>query len=77
MSRTHAKQTPPACDLESLPRGALLTRKQLATHLNVHQQTLKRWAADGKGPRITRLENQVRHRVGDVLEWMGAKDVCV
>lgn len=77
MSQVREKHTSSACDLESLPRGALLTRKQLATYLNVHQQTLKRWAADGKGPPALRLERQVRHRVGDVLDWMGAKDVCV
>lgn len=57
-------------DLHSLPASAFLTRAQLAPVLGFSQRTLKRWPVEGRGPRITYLENRPRYRVSDVLAWI-------
>lgn len=62
-------------DIEKLPPSSFLTRAQMVPILNVSVPTLKRWASEGKGPKVTHLENRVvRYRVSDVLHWMGAED---
>lgn len=64
------QSTPEILDLQSLPASAFVTRAQLAPALGFSLPTLKRWAGEGKGPRITYLENRPRYRVSDVLEWI-------
>ena len=64
-----ANETP--LDLEALPPSAFLTRAQLAPAIGFSVVTLKRWAGDGEGPRITYLgRNRPRYRVRDVLAWI-------
>jgi len=60
-----------AVDISQLPPDALLTRRQVATMICFHPQTLRVWAATGRGPHVTRLEGRVRYRVADVRDWMG------
>lgn len=55
-------------DLNSLPDDALLTRKQLIPLCGFAEPTLKRWSAEGRGPKITRVEGRPRFRVADVTE---------
>ena len=45
---------------------ALLTRAQVADVSGFAPITLKMWAPQGKGPKITRIEGLPRFRVGDV-----------
>lgn len=67
-----AIQTPP--DIDHLPACALLTRTQLALVLSSSVPTLKRWSRLGKGPIVTRIEGQVRFKVGDVKAWLEAEN---
>ncbi|WP_370644478.1 helix-turn-helix transcriptional regulator [Ruegeria sp. SCSIO 43209] len=62
--------SPEILDLQSLPISAFVTRAQLAPFLGFSLPTLNRWASEGKGPRITYLENRPRYRVSDVLAWI-------
>lgn len=62
----------PVPDLDALPGGALLTRRQLADVSGFQVVTLKLWVRQGRGPRITTVEGRPRYRVRDVREWMGA-----
>lgn len=57
-------------DIDNLPDGAYLTRAQLAPLVGISVPSLKRWAAEGRGPRITRVENRPRFRVSDVRDWL-------
>lgn len=57
-------------DITSLPDMALLTQKQLAQVTGLALPTIKRWAALGKGPRITRLEGLPRYVARDVRDWI-------
>ncbi|TXN21539.1 DNA-binding protein [Methylobacterium sp. WL9] len=59
-------------DIQKLPDGALLTRRQLAEISSFKVITLKVWAKQGRGPKITRVENRPRYRAQDVREWMAA-----
>jgi predicted site-specific integrase-resolvase len=59
-------------DLQKLPDGTLLTRRQLAEISSFKLVTLKLWAKQGRGPKITRVENRPRYRAQDVREWMAA-----
>lgn len=59
-------------DIEKLPGEALITRRQLAAVSSFALITLKVWAKQGRGPRITVVEGRPRYRVRDVREWMGA-----
>ena len=59
-----------ALDLEGLPPSTLLTRAELAPIIKLSILTLKRWAAEGKGPAIHSLGGRPRYRVRDVLAWI-------
>lgn len=75
MSQTNdvsAVRTAP--DLETLPPSNFLTRAQLAPIIGFSVPTLKRWAAEGLGPKVTYLENRPRYQVRDVLAWAGVTD---
>jgi predicted site-specific integrase-resolvase len=58
-------------DIERLPDSALLTRRQLSELSSFALITLKVWAKNGRGPRITVVEGRPRYRVSDVRAWMG------
>ena len=71
MPETNLSAASAVADVENLPPSSFLTRAQLVPILNVSIPTLKRWTTEGKGPRVTHLENRVvRYRVADVLQWM-------
>ncbi len=59
-------------DLEALPGTALLTRAQVAEVSGFSQVALKKWAKEGRGPAIVRIEGLPRHRVRDVLAWINS-----
>lgn len=50
--------------------NAMLTKRDLAQLTGFTRTSLDRWAAKGRGPRITRIEGFPRYRASDVLEWM-------
>lgn len=58
-------------DLDQLPGSAFLTRRQLAALVGCSWQNVKAWAAAGRGPKVTRIENSPRYRVSDVRAWLG------
>jgi predicted DNA-binding transcriptional regulator AlpA len=63
-------------DLAHLPDDALLSRQQVAALSGFHPQTLKVWAAHGRGPRCFILEGRVRFRVAEVRRWMQLGEVA-
>jgi hypothetical protein len=67
---TRAHSARPIPDLEKLPDGALLTRGQLAVISTFALPTLKLWARQGRGPRVTVVEGRPRYRAGDVRAWL-------
>lgn len=62
----------PLPDLTTLPDTALLTRSQVAGLAGYTEQALKKWAREGRGPRVTIVEGRPRYSVRDAREWMGA-----
>lgn len=60
-------------DLDKLPPCALLTYTQVAKLAGYSLVTIKRWAADGRGPRMTRIEGRPRFAVRDVKAWLGGE----
>lgn len=58
-------------DFDSLPGGVFLTRRQVAALSGFTIQAFKVWATNGRGPRITYVENRPRYRVSDVRAWLG------
>jgi hypothetical protein len=57
-------------DIGALPADALLTRRQIEQITGFRVQTLKNWAAVGRGPKITTVEKRPRYRAADVREWL-------
>lgn len=53
---------------QALPE--LATRQQVAEYTQTSVPTLARWAAEGKGPRVSKLGGVVRYRREDVLAWI-------
>ncbi|KEQ09101.1 hypothetical protein GV68_25395 [Pseudorhizobium pelagicum] len=60
-----------APNLRAMPADALLSRRELSALSGYAIITLKIWAANNRGPRITRVEGRPRYRVEDVREWIG------
>jgi predicted DNA-binding transcriptional regulator AlpA len=58
-------------NLEDLPE--LVTRAELSEFSGVAAQTLARWAGEGIGPRITKLNRAVRYRRADIVSWLDAQ----
>lgn len=56
--------------MQGLPDHALLTRKQVCDISGFADITLRKWAGEGKGPKITRIEDRPRYMVRDVREWL-------
>ncbi|TQL87236.1 excisionase family DNA binding protein [Microbacterium saperdae] len=48
----------------------LATRPQVAAYTQTSVPTLARWAAEGQGPKVTKLGGVVRYRREDVLTWI-------
>jgi hypothetical protein len=63
----------PMLDLAALPDGALIVRSQVAAYVGYTEQALKKWAREGRGPKITKVEGRPRYRAADVREWLGLK----
>ena len=61
-------------DLEQLPPSSFLSRAQVAEIIDFSVPTLKRWAAEGRGPHITYLEGRPRYRVRDLQAWIGGQN---
>lgn len=58
-----------AARLLELPE--LATRKQVAEYTQTSIPTLARWAAEDRGPKVTRLgPGAIRYRREDVLAWI-------
>ncbi len=52
------------------PQPALLTRDDAARYLGVSYKTLERWAAEGRGPKITRIGGRPKYRRADLDEYL-------
>ena len=59
-------------DIARLPDDALLTRGQLAALTGFTEQAFKKWAREGRGPAITRIEGRPRTSVRDYRQWVNA-----
>ena len=70
-ARKRAHTPKPIPDLANLPDEAFLTRQQLAALSGYTEQAFKKWAREGRGPRVTRIEGRPRYKVGDSREWLG------
>lgn len=46
------------------------TCRELAAHLDVGEQTLRRWRAAGQGPAYTKVGGKIVYQVGGVDEWL-------
>jgi len=67
---TFHNQPAVAPDISTLPADALLTRAQLVALSSYSLQAFKKWAKEGRGPRITRVEGRPRYRVADARAWL-------
>jgi predicted DNA-binding transcriptional regulator AlpA len=63
----------PLPDLDALPASALLTRNQVCALSGFALPTLKQWAKQGRGPRITIIEGRPRYLASDVRTWLGCE----
>jgi predicted DNA-binding transcriptional regulator AlpA len=61
-------------DLAALPDESYLTRKQVAALTGFSVPAFKLWATQGRGPRVSRIEQQPRYRIADVRAWLDACD---
>ncbi len=57
-------------DIGALPDDALLTRAEVARLSGFANITLRIWAGQGRGPKITRVEGRPRFAVRDVRAWL-------
>lgn len=48
----------------------LISRKDLARDLGLSEETLKKWAANGEGPKYLRLGRKAHYRLASVFEWL-------
>lgn len=53
----------------------LATSKEVAEYLNIHPQTMDRWAVTGKGPSYAKIEGIRRYSWADVRAWVEAQKV--
>lgn len=60
-------------DIAALPDDALLNRIQMAAVSGFTVAAFKKWAAQGRGPRIVRVEGNPRTRVADFREWLSGQ----
>jgi excisionase family DNA binding protein len=50
----------------------LLTVRQVAERLGIHEKTLRRWATSGRFPCV-RIRSRIRFDLQDVLKWISAR----
>ena len=50
----------------------LLTSKEVADHLKVNEQTLRKWRSNGTGPKFFKTQGMVRYMRIHVQEWLEA-----
>lgn len=63
-------------NIETLPKSALLSSKQLASVMGVSLITLSRWRSDGKGPPFVRLSaTKVGYPIGGYLAWLSQNTI--
>jgi predicted DNA-binding transcriptional regulator AlpA len=56
------------------PDDRIITQEQAAEVCDLHQATLKRLRAAGKGPPVIRLsEKRIGYRVRDLRAWLDAR----
>ena len=60
---------------ESMPRSPWINREQFADRIGVPENTVKWWAATGKGPKYRKFGRHVRYHIDDVLEWENQQTV--
>lgn len=75
-AHAHSKRryTPkPIPNVDELPASALLTPRQVVGVSGFSIPTLKRWAKEGKGPRVVTIEGRPRYRADDVREWLSGR----
>jgi predicted DNA-binding transcriptional regulator AlpA len=49
----------------------LMRRSELPSYIGISEQTLARWAHEGRGPKYLKLGTRlVAYRVGDVRQWL-------
>jgi excisionase family DNA binding protein len=48
----------------------LLTYKQAADYLTIPEETLRKWRAQGRGPRSIKLGRHVRYDKADLDAWV-------
>lgn len=61
--------------IENASAGAdgLLTTRQVAQYLNLHEKTVRRWTRDSSNPLpCVRVRSRVRYSLRDVLAWLSA-----
>jgi hypothetical protein len=51
----------------------VITRKQLALLSGFAEQALKKWAREGRGPRVTMIEGHPRYRADDTRAWLSGE----
>jgi len=49
---------------------SLLTENEVSTCLKVSLACLRRWRLHGEGPQYVKVNNMVRYREADVLDWV-------
>jgi predicted DNA-binding transcriptional regulator AlpA len=60
----------------SAPAERYLTRAEAALMLALEPQTLAKWAMDGRGPKLIKLNARViRYRLSDLLAYIEASSV--
>lgn len=52
-----------------------LTSREVAALLNVKQQTLDKWASQGRGPDYFKVEGARRYDMEDLRNWLDARKV--
>jgi hypothetical protein len=69
LKRQHKLRRVP--DLSTLPDDAFLVRSQVSQLTGFTEQALKKWAREGRGPKVTTIEGRPRYRVADFRDWTG------
>jgi hypothetical protein len=73
LNRLRTRRILPVPDLDRLPDNAVITRKQLAALSGFSEQALKKWAREGRGPKVTIVEGYPRYRAGDTRAWLSGE----
>lgn len=62
----------PLPNIDQLPDSALLTRRNLVELTGFCNGAFKKWARQGRGPRIVYIEGKPRTTVADFRTWIAA-----